>query len=325
MNRRMTGLCLLIGGLASSSHAAVINGYAAMGASETQGTTYLGSWVPYLAIDRGLNFGPSQSYNRAIGGSTTTTLLSQGQHTQVANLVANGSVDVAYLFIGGLDVPPIVPQLVLGTLDVPTWANGVASRMMTAVDTVLAQGPEGMIISGIPDMTLVPGAAPYASVPEVRLPVINAINYVNDLIKSEVLARDLVYVDIASAMRDFNATPLIVGGVTINVTTGSTNPRNFFQDDIHPGTVGNGFFANLMLTALNIGFDKNYALISDQAILAKTSISNLYTGETSNVDFAKYVYTTSTVPEASSVLLLSAVTLVGSVGIALRRRGRSAA
>ncbi len=56
---------------------------AAMGASETEGTAFSGSWVPYLALERGINFGPNQSYNKAVGGSTSLTLLSGGQQTKV--------------------------------------------------------------------------------------------------------------------------------------------------------------------------------------------------------------------------------------------------
>ncbi|MEQ9379459.1 MAG: hypothetical protein RJP95_01240, partial [Pirellulales bacterium] len=218
-----------------------IMGIAAMGASETAGTNFSGSWVPWLAVDRGLNFGPGQSYNVAVNGSRTQTLLNRGQHTEVAELVANGDVNLAYLFIGGLDVPPVALDMILGTLDVPNWADGVVDRMMTAVDTILAESPEGMVVAGLPDMTLVPGAASYAYIPGLAAPVVSAIDYTNALIKEEVLSRGQVYLDVASLMRDLRTEPFVVGGVTIDMVTGSnTDPTHFFADDIHPGFVGNG-------------------------------------------------------------------------------------
>jgi hypothetical protein len=305
----------------SSVQAAPITGIAAMGASETRGTNFNGSWVPWLAVDRGLNFGPNQSYNVAINGSRTNTLLSRGQHTEVAELVANGNVNLAYLFIGGLDVPPVAVEMILGTLNVPNWANGVVDRMMTAVDTVLAEGPEGIIVAGLPDMTLVPAVAAYATIPELAAPIISAIDYTNALIKEEVLSRGQVYFDVASLLRDINAEPFVVGGVTIDTVIGSTDPTHFFLDELHPGFVGNGVFANLMLTAMNVGFGTSHALFTDQQILARAGLSGSYTGQTSNVDYASYIHV---VPELSSGTLAFFATLsAGSVAIIRRRKSQS--
>lgn len=269
---------------------AALEGFAAMGASETQGTAHKGSWVPYLAIDRGLNFGPNQSYNKAVGGSTSSSLLTGGQHTAVASLVEAGNVDLAFLFIGGLDVPPVASKIMAGTLNVPVWADGVVSNILTAVDTVMAENPAGMVVAGLPDMRLVPGSLEVMT-PEQAQPIADAIDLVNGQLKSEVLNRDLVYLDVATAMRDMYASPPVVGGVLINMTVGSSDPTHFFQDDIHPAVVGNGIFANLMMTALNEGHETGLALITDQEILARAGLSGSYTGETSALDYGKYVIT----------------------------------
>ena len=308
-------VCCLFSLGSTHAAAAVINGFAAMGASETQGTTYSGSWVPWLAVDRKLNFGASQTNNKAVGGATTTTLLSGGQHTKVATLVESGNVDLAYLFIGGNDVGPVVLDMLLETLDVPTWADGLVGRMMTAADTVLAKNPTGMIIAGIPDMSLVPAGVPYQA---IGAPVVAALDYTNSLIKAEVLARNQVYIDTASFLRDLNASPFVVGGVTINMTTGSSKATHFFVDDIHPGTVGNGIFANLMITALNEGYGTSVALFDDQTILAKAGLSASYTGPTTHVDYAKYIYF-NPVPEPAGVTL-AAIGLVSLSLVVVRRR-----
>ncbi len=92
----------------------------------------------------------------------------------------------------------------------------------------------------------------------------------------------------------------------MNVTEGSTNPRNFFQDDIHPGTVGNGVFANMAIAALNLGYGQNIAPISDLLMLQKAGLTSSYTGQTSNLPYANYVYFNA-VPEPSTVVLLPVV------------------
>jgi hypothetical protein len=314
----MTTFALTLAAL--PARGAVLTGFAAMGASETQGTNFNGSWVPWLVTDRGLNFGPSQSYNRAVGGSTTTTLLSGGQHTQVANLVQNGNVDLAFLFIGGLDVPPVATNILGGTLNVPVWASGVVSRITTAMDTVLAQHPDGMVVAGLPDMRLVPGGLSLAT-PELTVAIIDAIDVVNAQLKSAALSRGLVYIDVASAMQDLYYGGLTVGGVPINMTVGSSNPRNFFADNIHPGYVGNGYFANLMATALNVGYGQSIPKFTDQAILTRAGLLSGYTGETSNINYAQYIYTAA-VPEPSTSVLL----FIGGVsagGIWFRRNRKT--
>lgn len=315
----------LCAAISSPASAAPLVGFATMGASETQGNTYSGSWVPYLAVDRGLNFGPSQSYNRAVGGATTTSLLSGGQHTQVRNIVQAGSADVAFLFIGGNDFGPVALQLAGGTLDKNTWAAGMVSRMMTATDTVLSANPKGMIVAGLPDMTLMPAAQSYlpSLPPEALQNVLDAINLVNTQLKAQVLARDLVFLDTAAAMRDMNSAPLVVGGVTIQTVGSSSNPRYFFQDGLHPAVVGNGIFANLMITAINEGFDQNIALIPDQLMLQKAGLGGSFTGQTSNLDYASYVYFNA-VPEPSSLALLAAGSLAMSYFAARSRQRRAA-
>jgi phospholipase/lecithinase/hemolysin len=309
MGCRLTGfVCLTLLALAQNASAIQLNGFAAMGASETQGTNFNGSWVPYLAVDRGLNFGPGQKYNRAIGGNTSQDLLNNGQHTQVASLVAGGYVDLAFLSIGGLDVPPVAIDMILNPdYNVQGWANGVVSRILTAVDTVKNAGAKGMVVMSLPDMSLIPGAASYRP---FAAPVVSAIDLVNEMLKQEVLDRGFVFVDAAQAMRDMFSSPLVVGGVTINTQTGSSNPTHFFVDNIHPGYVGNGIFANLFLTALNLGYGMNIAEFTDQQILTRAGLSGSYTGETSNLDYASYIYV---VPEPESLILLVFGVLTDSI------------
>lgn len=304
--------------LPAAATASAIDAFAAMGASETAGNNFSGSWVPWLAVDRGLDFGAGQTNNKAIGGSTTTTLLSKNQHTDVANLVTDGKADLAFVFIGGLDVPPVATQMLLGTLNVPVWADGVVSRILTAVDTVTDAGAQGMVVAGLPDMRLVPQALTLFPDPNDAVAVANAIDLVNSKLKAEILDRNLVYLDVAGAMRDNYANGLVVGGVPINLTVGSPQPNHFFSDGIHPYFVGNGIFANLMIAALNKGYGFDITPFTDAQILAKAGLSGSYVGETSDIDYAAYVHV---VPEPATTRFAAAA-VVCFAAWALRQRVR---
>ncbi len=215
---------------ATGAHGDTLTGFATMGASETQGKTYDDSWVPYEQNLRGLNFGGvGYPYNVAIGGATSETLLEQNQHTQVASFVQSGQVDMAFLSIGGNDFSAVSGQIATGALNgaaLTAWAQGVVDNIDTAIDTVLAQHPTGMVIAGMPDVPLTPAGQVGFDSPTKIARGENAVNLVNTLLKQEVLSRGLVFVDLAQAMRDLTSQPLVVGGVTIDMSILTpTTPR----------------------------------------------------------------------------------------------------
>ncbi|MBI3837843.1 MAG: PEP-CTERM sorting domain-containing protein [Planctomycetia bacterium] len=305
---------ILVAIAAQAAQASGINGYAAMGASETAGTSYTGSWVPYLANQRGANFGGAgQPYNVAVGGATSATLLTEGQHTEVASLVQSGNVDLSFLSIGGNDFSAVGGQIAGGSLSGPAltaWAQGVVTNIDTAMDTVLSAHPIGMIVAGMPDIPLTPAGRVGFDTPTKLQRGEAAVDLFDSLLLPEVLARGLVFVDFSKALRDLNAAPLVVGGVTIDMVNASTDPTHFFQDGKHPAAVGNGLVANLFLKALNIGYGTNFALLTDLEILTTAGLAGSYTGETSNLPYANYI---TAVPEPSTIALIMAAFLTGSL------------
>jgi len=292
-----------------------IIGITAMGASETQGTGFDGSWVPYLAVERGLNFGPGQSYNVAIGGSSSDDLIAKGEHTAAAAIVAAGKANLAFLTVGGLDIPPIIPQLANGTLNKPAFISHVVGNIETVMDTVLGAGPSNMIVLSIPDMSLTGGGQRLLTTPALRAPVVDLVNQMNTALKPEVLGRGQVYVDFAGFMRAESGQPLILGGVTIDTKNEGTSPNHLWLNDLHVGTVGNALFANLMLSAINKSYGLNYPLFSDQFILNRAGLTG-YTDETSNIDYQSFVYLP--VPEPATMAL--AVSGALSLLLCMRRR-----
>ncbi|MEX2114069.1 MAG: GDSL-type esterase/lipase family protein [Pirellulales bacterium] len=326
MNRHPASVSILlaVGMLAclAPGTQAAITGYAAMGASDTAGTTYTGSWVPYLANQRGFDFGPSMTYNVAVGGARSDTLLTQGQHTAVQSLVQNGDVDLAYLMIGGNDFLAVRTSIANGSLTGATltaWAQGVVDNIGVAMDTVLSANPQGMVVAGLPDIGLTAaGQAAFTTSVEFQR-IADAADVVNGILQTEVLARGQVFVDTATAMRDLNQGPLIVGGVTIDTVNASADPTHFFQDVIHPAAVGNGLTANLFLQAVNIGYGTNYALLTDLEILTTAGLAASFTGETSSLPYSNYIVTP--VPEPSTwCLMLTAPFAIGLLKYRSRRR-----
>ena len=287
------------------ARAETIAGFASMGASESQGTAYTGSWVPYVANQRGLNFGGTgQPYNVAVGGARTNTLLTQGQHTTVQALVQNGQVDIAYLFIGGNDFFAVGANIASGALAGPAleaWAQGVVDNIGTAMDTVLAADPLGMVVTGMPDILLTPGGRAVFDTPAEIARGEVAVDLVNSLLKPAVVGRGQVYVDLALANRGANLAPLVVGGVVIDTVNASSDPSHFFQDGRHPAAVGNGLIANIFLEAVNLGYGTNYPLLTDLEILTTAGLESSYTGETSSLPYASFI--TLPVPEPSTLCL----------------------
>jgi lysophospholipase L1-like esterase len=298
--------------------ALTINGFASMGASETQGNAYTGSWVPYEVNFPGWNFGGAGNpYNVAVGGATSATLLSQGQHTAVASLVAAGNVNLATLLIGGNDFNANATQIASGSLAgtaLTTLSHGVVTNIDTAMDTVLAEHPFGMVVASLPDGVLSPGGRAIFNTPTKQARGNAAVDQFNSLLLPEVLSRGLAYIDLAMAIRDLNATPFIVGGVTIDMVNASSDATHFFQDSLHPAAVGNGIIANEIMTAVNLRYGTHYALLTDQQILTAAGLGSRYTAETSTLNYAAYVF----VPEPSTLVLA----VLGTLALLVYRRRR---
>ncbi|HEY2837966.1 MAG TPA: SGNH/GDSL hydrolase family protein [Pirellulales bacterium] len=305
----------------ATAQGASIIGVAAMGASETEGTTYDGSWVPYLANDRGLNFGLDQSYNVAKGGSDSADLLAEGQDTKVASLVSQGKVNLAYLTIGGLDFPPVATQIATHQLNIPAFVAQVTGNITTAVNTVTSAGPTNMIVLSVPDMTLTGGGQSLLTTPAQRAPFLNVINQVNATLEPEILGRGLVYVDFAGFMRQESSQPLVIGGVTIDTKNEGTSPDHLWLNDLHVATVGNALFANLMLSAINKSYHLNYPLFTDQYILNKAGLSG-YTGETSHIDYASFVHLPVPEPATIGLAITGAASLLLFARSSRSRQGR---
>jgi len=288
-------VAILLGTMVAFSAAPVtaFDGVGAMGDSLTAGARP--DWWPgILQNHRGVNFGgPGLPYNVARVGEMTMTLLMSGQHTETAAFVRSGDIDLPILWIGGNDIWAIGMLVAQGWLN-PTLLAGIIKMgvnwAVQAIDTVLAENPEGMIVGGVPDVSLCPLAIAMYT-PEQRALIANAVDIANWLLLGEVTARGLTFINFAQAMRDGMASGGVVGGVTIDPGVGGGDPHYFFRDGFHPSVTGMAILSNVFLTAFNEGHGGSYELFTDYEILQMAGIEEEYTHETFSVayDLTEYI------------------------------------
>ena len=277
----------------SAVPASAFDGVGAMGDSLTAGSRP--DWWPgILQEHRGVNFGgPGLPYNVAQVGAMSITMLLTGQHTRVAEFVRAGDVDLPILWIGGNDI------WALGVLVAGEWLSPALEAaiirlgvnwVVQAIDTVLAENPEGMIVGGVPDVALSPLAISLYT-PEERARIAESVDLANWMLQGEVTSRGLTYIDFASAMRDGMSTSAEVGGVTIVPEVGHGDPHFFFRDGFHPSVTGMAILGNVFMTAFNRAHGGTYETFSDLEILTIAGIEEEYTHETfsTTFDLDKYI------------------------------------
>lgn len=308
------------------------SGFGAMGASETHVNTVNplnGSWVPHLVGNRALGFGPGDAWNVAIGGATSATLLTQGQHTTTASNVLAGDVDYVFLSIGGNDFLNQGTNIASGILSGSSLTSFITTyidNVTTAVNVVEQASPAGFVLFGVPDISLLPlGLAQFTTtVQKQRIQA--ATDEANARLLELAGDRDLVFVDFAATQRALASLPsVVVGGLPIDMTTPGPQPSagdHFYVDGVHPGALGNAVLASLFATALSDGYGLGIAPLSDLEILQNAGLSAQYTGETftPTFDYSRFVITP--VPEPS-VASLAGCTLVAGFLLRIRLRAKA--
>ncbi|MCC6227703.1 MAG: hypothetical protein IT432_00565 [Phycisphaerales bacterium] len=268
---------------------------------------YAMNWVQQLEQFRAVDLGPTAAEAGQSGGTwgeprrmyfkndwarygaTSASLLSDGQHTGLASMAAD--IDHAVIAIGANDFSPTSSAYIniyfgiWSASQITNYVNGRIANVTTAVNTVSNSGIKTVLV-GFPDY----GVAPitYTSGvyndPVRRERVSTAIRRVNDGLKSLARAKGLPYVDLYGlswamfgSHTQHNST-LTIGGVSINLlendTTSHSNPlAGFVHDGVHPHTTLQGLFANVMMTALDLGYNTGFTAFSEQEILQHAGLS----------------------------------------------------
>jgi lysophospholipase L1-like esterase len=205
-------------------------------------------------------------YNEAVPGTTSTTLLSQGQDTAVAGLVAGDAVDAAVLIVGANDVGPNLQAIFAG--DPTLFVNTVVSNIEAAVNTVEKAGHVKLEIGNIPDVGLTPFFRTFVTNnPFLLGEVTQAVKLADAEIEVFAASQGLPVVDLYG-LGQLATQPLQLGGVTVD--------NLYAPDGFHPNTIGQGLLANTILDAFHIAYHTKIQQLrlSDQELLTEAGIDH---------------------------------------------------
>ncbi len=253
-------------------------------------------WVEQLVKSRQLNFGewgewgePRRTgfaYNWARSGATAHDMIETGQHTGLAQQIADGQVSHALLFIGSNDFSALdgsYQAIYDGTLDdagVQAKVNEMTADITTAVDTLLAAGDVKLGIVSVADPAILPEFQAVFADGRKRQRVTAAIDEVNTSIIKLAAEHGLVVIDIdtifASLVSGMDKKgKLDVGGEKIVVFSRGNEPHSGQLNDNtgHLGTVLSGHLANvLFIDPFNKAYDLAIQPLTDEEILHNAGI-----------------------------------------------------
>lgn len=256
------------------------------------------NWAELLQRYRGFNIGAwgcrseprrcGYEYNWARSGQNTASYVSSGQHTGLATQVGNGSVEYVFLQASENDFhtwngtyEPIYNGTLSGTA-LQQKINGILGNLRTIVETLQSSGSVKIVVSTFNDKSIDPQIV--ASFPDAskRQRVTNAVNTLNQGIKSLAQEKNLGVFDTDVFIQNeylprlnMQTGTLRVGNQNIIITQRSNDPRYLQLGDSvgHAGTVGSGLYANAIVSAFNQKFNTNWQLFSDHEILVHAGLA----------------------------------------------------
>jgi len=269
---------------------------------------YARNWTMQLVQFRGIDMGATAAgqpggtwgeprrtgyrSNWARFGADSASAMSTGQHTGLAAQMVPGapdSVTHAVVAIGANDFSPQSSAYLniyfnfWSPATVDAYVNGRIANVRAIVET-LDTPAAGVMLCNYLDFGVVPASRQVWGNANNRNRVTAVIARVNEGV--EQIARDhrLVLVDLNrratsiigtnTALKQF----LVIGNVNIQLfnrdTAAHANPLAGFVDDgAHPHTTLQGVFANVMMTAMNTGWQAGYSMFSDAEILGIAGIA----------------------------------------------------
>ncbi len=282
--------------------------------------SYARNWVELLAQEHDVNVGEQNevgsderglprrdggyAFNWALAGATSETLLEDSQHTQLADQVIAGEVSHVVLAIGQNDFFPadsgIYFDIYTGQAtdeEITDYVNQVVANIDVALSTLVESGAS-VVLSNIADYGVAPLTQQFFTDGVKRNLVTNkALVPVNTAIRELADHYDVPMVDLFKFANTFLGTNTAkiaskkVGNVTITNRAnpeGQTTAKDAFVDDgIHPGTVLQGYLANLYLEGLREGYGVTTPLFTEQEIVTNAGLT--FDSNTFPVNYSSFV------------------------------------
>jgi phospholipase/lecithinase/hemolysin len=257
--------------------------------------THARNWVEILAETRSLNFGryslsdrgeprnQGYAYNWARSDSTTEDMITLGQHTGLAEQVARGELDLAFIFIGGNDfiyaMQSADPHSAMRDL-----APRASANLRLAVGTLLAARSDlKLVLATVPDIRHLPEFRTALAHGKINRELLNdctaAIQYYNGEIRNMVAKQpeQFALLDLyvtTEAANFLSRDRVLIAGRAIDRTTPSDEPSHFFLADVrHAGTVGHGMLASMFIDLLNTHYGAGIRRLEEPEILRLASLS----------------------------------------------------
>lgn len=267
--------------------------------SEYGDTTY--NWVELLANERGVHLGewgdwPDSrrigfGFNWARSGATSGSLLSEGQHTGVAEQVREGLVSHVIIQIGVNDFyyDEVALSIYRGELageSLQQFLDHIVSNVEIAVQTVTDAGDVEVIVAATQDLLsagVIPGEADIFSDPDGRQRVIDAFAYVNQGLNDMAAREGVTFFDFNAAFNQelegrwdaSDSRYVLVGSERIDTYERGNEPHHAVLDDeyAHVGTVVSGLISNIFIGVLNEEFGADLEPLDDAEILQIAGIN----------------------------------------------------
>ena len=296
-------------------------------------------------------------YNWALAGATTSSLLADGQHTNLAAQIPGAGITKAVIVVGANDLFPFPPgngssyETVYNGAATPAEISAISSQavgnVVAAAQTLKATGVD-LVVPTAPDYGIAPFTKSFYTDPirrelvddvietwnadavarltsEVQVPVVDMYTLTKDIWGDHGSENNTF--ELGGVMLNLNGT----GGVNFaNVLNNTFTPANatsdtvdaFVHDGIHPNNAIGGLFANLFMTAFNEEYGDSFSLFTEQEILqnAGPNLGALYSSDTVSNSLGGNTYSNyviSSVPEPNAACLL-----IGTGIVTLLRRRR---
>ncbi|MEO1583184.1 MAG: GC-type dockerin domain-anchored protein [Planctomycetota bacterium] len=265
---------------------------------------YAMSWTEILNDLRSIDFGPTAA-DAGVGNwgeprregfqdnwarfgdtinvddSDSTSALTRGQHTGLADGIVNRGVSHAVIYIGGNDLSPFhgpYASVYNGNWTMQQIEDYVDDRidgLETILDTVDTGGVKILLANAFDfgDMPRVERDFPDDSGRALASALYDRFDV---RVREVAEQRGLPLADMLSLNRAIFGTAgaetssLVVGGISFDVNNGSGNRRTdmFVNDDVHPRTVLQGIWANLFITGLNAAYNTGITPLTETEILS---------------------------------------------------------